>query len=75
MSAENSGQNGTIEENNQVGAASGPVPTAQGASAGIGPSGDGQEAGGVTVRGQVFCCSPRYTGLQYIGEGAYGMVV
>ena len=40
------------------------------------PGGDGQgEAGGVTVRGQVFCCSPRYTGLQYIGEGAYGMVV
>ena len=33
------------------------------------------QAGGVTVRGQVFCCGPRYTGLQYIGEGAYGMVV
>ncbi len=28
-----------------------------------------------TVRGQVFTVGPRYTGLQYIGEGAYGMVV
>jgi len=27
------------------------------------------------VRGQVFVVGPRYTGLQYIGEGAYGMVV
>lgn len=27
------------------------------------------------VRGQVFTVGPRYTGLQYIGEGAYGMVV
>jgi len=75
MSTENSGQNGTIVENNQAGAASGQVPAVQGASANVGPSGDGQEAEGVTVRGQVFCCSPRYTGLQYIGEGAYGMVV
>ena len=74
MSTENSGQNGTIVENNQASAASGQVPAVQGASANVGPSGDGQEAG-VTVRGQVFCCSPRYTGLQYIGEGAYGMVV
>lgn len=30
---------------------------------------------GVTVKNQVFYVSPRYTGLQYIGEGAYGMVV
>ena len=75
MSTENSGQNGTIVENNQAGAASGQVPAVQGASANVGSSGDSQEAEGVTVRGQVFCCSPRYTGLQYIGEGAYGMVV
>ncbi|GBP14446.1 Mitogen-activated protein kinase ERK-A [Eumeta japonica] len=27
------------------------------------------------VRGQVFEVGPRYTNLQYIGEGAYGMVV
>ena len=26
-------------------------------------------------RGQVFTVGPRYTSLQYIGEGAYGMVV
>ncbi|XP_072164078.1 mitogen-activated protein kinase 1-like isoform X1 [Diadema setosum] len=26
------------------------------------------------VRGQVFDVAPRYTGLSYIGEGAYGMV-
>ena len=76
MSAENSGQNGTIEGNSQGGATSGPVPATQNAPGSVGPGGDGQgEAGGVTVRGQVFCCSPRYTGLQYIGEGAYGMVV
>lgn len=28
-----------------------------------------------TVRGQVFLVGPRYTDLQYVGEGAYGMVV
>lgn len=28
-----------------------------------------------TIRGQVFEVGPRYTNLQYIGEGAYGMVV
>ena len=27
------------------------------------------------VRGQMFEVGPRYVGLQYIGEGAYGMVV
>lgn len=27
-----------------------------------------------TVKGQVFDVGPRYTDLQYIGEGAYGMV-
>lgn len=27
------------------------------------------------VRGQVFEVGPRYKSLQYIGEGAYGMVV
>ncbi len=28
-----------------------------------------------TVRGQPFEVAPRYTDLNYIGEGAYGMVV
>lgn len=27
------------------------------------------------IRGQLFEVGPRYTDLQYIGEGAYGMVV
>lgn len=27
------------------------------------------------IRDQVFEVGPRYTNLQYIGEGAYGMVV
>ena len=27
------------------------------------------------VRGQSFEVGPRYSGLKYIGEGAYGMVV
>jgi len=27
------------------------------------------------VRGQSFTVGPRYKSLQYIGEGAYGMVV
>lgn len=27
------------------------------------------------IRGQLFEVGPRYTNLQYIGEGAYGMVV
>ncbi len=30
---------------------------------------------GEIVRGQTFVVGPRYTGLSYIGEGAYGMVV
>lgn len=30
---------------------------------------------GEIVRGQMFDVSPRYTNLQFIGEGAYGMVV
>jgi len=29
----------------------------------------------VSIRGQVFCVGSRYSNLQYIGEGAYGMVV
>lgn len=47
------------------------------------PSDTMAEAAGATstnpnaeiVRGQVFEVGPRYTNLQYIGEGAYGMVV
>ncbi|XP_067648667.1 mitogen-activated protein kinase 1-like [Haliotis asinina] len=38
-----------------------------------------QKSGGKTagelVRGQIFEVGPRYTSLNYIGEGAYGMVV
>ena len=29
---------------------------------------------GTNVRGNSFDVGPRYTGLEYIGEGAYGMV-
>ncbi|KAJ8042961.1 Mitogen-activated protein kinase 1 [Holothuria leucospilota] len=32
------------------------------------------KAGPETVRGQIFDVGPKYTGLAYIGEGAYGMV-
>ena len=46
-----------------------------GSAAGAGGNSQGSDANGVTVRGQIFSVSPRYTGLQYIGEGAYGMVV
>lgn len=31
--------------------------------------------GDVVVRGHVFEVGPRYTNLNYIGEGAYGLVV
>lgn len=27
------------------------------------------------VKGHIFEIGPRYTNLQYVGEGAYGMVV
>merc|ERR1712241_1329398 len=37
--------------------------------AGVGPGGES------IVRGQNFLVAPRYNNLQYIGEGAYGMVV
>lgn len=43
------------------------APPAQAAAAGTGVQ--------ATVRGQVFLVGPRYTDLQYVGEGAYGMVV
>ncbi|XP_023325729.1 mitogen-activated protein kinase 1 [Eurytemora carolleeae] len=36
---------------------------------------DDKQSDVTIVRGQLFTCGPRYTGLQYIGEGAYGMVV
>lgn len=51
------------------------------AEAASGGGGGGGAGGGVVppnaelVRGQVFEVGPRYTNLQYIGEGAYGMVV
>lgn len=38
---------------------------------GVGP---GVPGGVETVKGQPFDVGPRYTQLQYIGEGAYGMV-
>ena len=41
-----------------------------------GASGSSDSSANVeTVRGQQFNVGPRYTNLQYIGEGAYGMVV
>ena len=30
---------------------------------------------GETIRDHTFFVAPRYTGLTYIGEGAYGIVV
>lgn len=60
---------------------------AEAVSGGGGGGGGGASAGGAAstasavpphsevVRGQVFEVGPRYTNLQYIGEGAYGMVV
>merc|ERR1719273_2100837 len=75
MSGDNVPQNGSIEGNSHVTTSPDQAPR-PGPSAVVGAGGDASgEAGGVTVRGQVFCCGPRYTGLQYIGEGAYGMVV
>ena len=35
---------------------------------------DGKDLGEI-IRGQNFDVGPRYTNLDYIGEGAYGMVV
>jgi mitogen-activated protein kinase 1/3 len=74
VSVECSTQNGTVEGNNHAAAAAAQARSGA-APAGIVNAGGDVQAGGVTVRGQVFCCGPRYTGLQYIGEGAYGMVV
>ncbi|KAH9516710.1 Mitogen-activated protein kinase 1, variant 2 [Dermatophagoides farinae] len=39
------------------------------------PSPGGKNSVTETVRGQIFEVGPRYTSLEYIGEGAYGMVV
>ncbi|KAH9417432.1 Mitogen-activated protein kinase 1 [Dermatophagoides pteronyssinus] len=39
------------------------------------PSPGGKNSCTETVRGQIFEVGPRYTSLEYIGEGAYGMVV
>ena len=76
VSGENGPQNGSFEGNAHANTSSGQVQSGSAASGTVGAGGDVPgDAGGVTVRGQVFCCSPRYTGLQYIGEGAYGMVV
>lgn len=41
----------------------------------VGEGEGGEGAGLSTVRGHQFLVGPRYTSLQYIGEGAYGMVV
>lgn len=38
---------------------------------GVGPGGAGDVE---VVKGQPFDVGPRYSQLQYIGEGAYGMV-
>jgi mitogen-activated protein kinase 1/3 len=46
------------------------------ASEPAGPEGAEEGTGDLQkVRGQDFICGPRYINLQYIGEGAYGMVV
>ena len=52
------------------------------AESGLIDTGEATSNGGVasnselqTVRGQQFIVGPRYSNLQYIGEGAYGMVV
>lgn len=42
-----------------------------GGADGVGPGGQGEVE---IVKGQPFDVGPRYTQLQYIGEGAYGMV-
>lgn len=48
---------------------------AGGAVAPIGANGGaGSKPGLESVKGQIFDVGPRYTDLQYIGEGAYGMV-
>ncbi|XP_040578855.1 mitogen-activated protein kinase 1 [Lepeophtheirus salmonis] len=51
-----------------------PQNNGEGTSAGVV---EGAESLGTSeiVRGQIFNCKPRYVNLQYIGEGAYGMVV
>ena len=48
---------------------------AQSSAPGFAGAASATEPGTETVRGQQFCVGPRYTNLQYIGEGAYGMVV
>lgn len=56
-----------------VGSSAAAVLPEVGGANGVGiPSGDGMVE---TVRGQLFTVGPRYVNLQYIGEGAYGMVV
>lgn len=42
---------------------------------GADPDQPGEGPPGEIVKGQIFSVGPRYTNLQYIGEGAYGMVV
>ncbi|TFJ95775.1 solute carrier family 12 member 9-like [Platysternon megacephalum] len=44
------------------------------APVGPGPVPGAPKLGVESVKGQVFDVGPRYTDLQYIGEGAYGMV-
>lgn len=60
-----------------VGAA-GSNSSAAGAGGAVAPGGAngaaGPKPGLESVKGQNFDVGPRYTDLQYIGEGAYGMV-
>lgn len=58
--------------------AAGSNSSAAGAGGAVAPGGAngaaGPKPGLESVKGQNFDVGPRYTDLQYIGEGAYGMV-
>lgn len=58
------------EGSNGGGASGAGAPAAPGGATAVAGSKHGLES----VKGQAFDVGPRYTDLQYIGEGAYGMV-
>lgn len=60
---------GTAESNGSAAVGGGAVPPV-----GEAPGAAGPKPGLESVKGQNFDVGPRYTDLQYIGEGAYGMV-
>ena len=70
-----------MADSSSSGAVVGAAGSASGAAAGAGsaaPDGTSGAPGkpGIqeSVKGQIFDVGPRYTNLNYIGEGAYGMV-